>query len=480
MRSKLPRVKRARHGVAPTVRRVSIMSTYAAPARIASALLDAPALPCATLPDTVAAPCSLCAVHDGVTGADWLGLSVVSGGTLWLMQAVRVDGSDVRGAVAGLVDGVTSPDGLIWPAPVKACEGGRALSGKVNARLRGLASDAIRADIGPWLDAAGRVLDLLHGGADTSALDAAKAATAAAQNDAAAAIARADQTKALLDTSRLEVEALRAEVAALRAAAPAPEVKADAYAEVLDLIDLGLMPYLYGPAGTGKSYVCEQIAANKGWDYHQTGAILDLAEGLRGYRDIKGDIQSTEFLRALDAAEDGKGVLFVFDEMDASAPELLITLNNYLAGGTIECCGRVYQRRSNLHICACGNTCGQGATAEYVARCKLDDASLDRFELVEVGYSRAVELASAGGDAELVDFCEGLRAAAESCGVSWLVSNRRIRGLAVRGCSAAAVRGSLLRGRSLDAARSVYDALPNDLKACQWGVTLAYVLDGGR
>lgn len=406
-------------------------------------------------------------MHDDVTGADWLGLSLVSGGTPWLVSAVRVDGTDTRGAVEGLMDGVSSPDGLVWPAPVKAGEGGRALSGKVNARLRGLASESLRADSAPWLAAAGCVLGLLHGGADTSALlDAARAATAAAERRAADALAAAD--------------ALRAEVAALRAAAPAPEVRAEAYDEVSALINDGLMPYLYGPAGTGKSYVCEQIARDKGWDYHQTGAILDLAEGLRGYRDIKGDIQSTEFLRALDAAENGREVLFVFDEMDASAPELLITLNNYLAGGCIECCGKVYNRRSNLHICACGNTCGQGATAEYVARCKLDDASLDRFELVEVQYCREVELASAGGDAELVDFCEGLRAAAESCGVSWLVSNRRIRALAVRGCSAAAVRGSLLRGRSLDAARSVYDALPDDLKACQWGTTLDYVLNGGR
>lgn len=455
------------------------MSAFAAPARVTSSMLAAPCISCATLADSVAVPCALCAVHDGVTDADWLGLSVVSGGTPWLVSAVRVDG-DMRGAVNGLLDGVSSPDGIIWPAPVKACEGGRALSGKVNARLRGLASDALRSDSTPWLAAAERVLGLLHGGADTSALDAARAETAAAERRAADAISRADQTKALLDTSRIEVESLRAEVAALRAAAPAPEVKAESYDEVLDLINNGLMPYLYGPAGTGKSYICEQVARNNGWEYHQTGAILDLAEGLRGYRDIKGDIQSTEFLRALDAAENGRDVLFVFDEIDGSAPELLITLNNYLAGGCIECCGRVYNRRSNLRICACGNTCGQGATAEYVARCKLDDASLDRFELVEVGYCREVELASAGGDAELVDFCEGLRSAAESCGVSWLVSNRRIRALAVRGCSAAAVRGSLLRGRSLDAARSVYDALPDDLKACQWGATLAYVIDGGR
>lgn len=480
MRDSVHLVKRARHGVAPTSRLGYIMSAFAAPARVTSDLLNAPSLSCATLADSVSVPCSLCAARDGVTGDDWLGLSVVSGGTPWLVSAVRVDGSDTRGAVEGLMDGVSSPDGIIWPAPVKAGEGGRALSGKVNARLRGLASESLRADSAPWLAAAGRVLGLLHGGMDASALDAARAATAAAQNDAAAAIARADQTAALLDASRAEVEFLRGEIKRLNALAPAPEVKAEAYDEVLDLINNGLMPYLYGPAGTGKSYVCEQIAADMGWEYHQTGAILDLAEGLRGYRDIKGDIQSTEFLRALDAAENGRDVLFVFDEIDGSAPELLITLNNYLAGGCIECCGKVYNRRSNLRICACGNTSGQGATAEYVARCKLDDASLDRFELVEVQYSRAVELASAGGDAELVDFCEGLRAAAESCGVSWLVSNRRIRALAVRGCSAASVRGSLLRGRSLDAARSVYDALPDDLKACQWGAALDYVINGGR
>lgn len=455
---------------------------------ISSALLAAPAVPVCTLPDKpTACPLSVAAVRAEDGQGAYVGLIVVSGGTAWL---VAVEGmtcaADASIAVDGLVDGGDLGDGLVgWPDVVSTKTEGRTLGRAVNARIFDLVT---REDIVPaelLRGACRRAYEVAtagghDGGDDTSALDAARAATAAAERRAADAITRADQTKALLDTSRLEVESLRAEVAALRAAAPAPEVKAEAYDEVLDLINNGLMPYLYGPAGTGKSYVCEQIAREMGWEYHQTGAILDLAEGLRGYRDIKGDIQSTEFLRALDAADDGHDVLFVFDEIDGSAPELLITLNNYLAGGCIECCGRVYNRRPNLRICACGNTSGQGATAEYVARCKLDDASLDRFELVEVGYSREVELASAGGDAELVDFCEGLRAAAESCGVSWLVSNRRIRALAVRGCSAAAVRGSLLRGRSLDAARSVYDALPNNLKACQWGATLEYVINGGR
>ena len=441
------------------------MSTFAAPARVSSALLSAPCVPCATLPDTVAAPCSLCAIHDDMTCADWLGLSVVSGGTPWLVSAVRVDGSDVRGAVSGLLDGVTSPDGLVWPAPVKACEGGRALSGKVNARLRGLASDALRADSTPWLAAAGRVLDLLHGGADTSALDAAKAATAAAERRAADALARAD--------------ALAAEVAALRAAAPAAEVVHPATADVLAIFDAhdGRHPWLFGPAGTGKSRICEDVAAARGWEYHYSGAIRELGEGLRGFRDISGNRCATEWVRALDSAVAGRDVLMVFDEVDASTPELMMTLNGFLAGGAMECCGQLYTATDKLHIIACGNTCGGGADGVYSARESLDAATLDRFTRVRVTYSRKVEELLAGDDMELADFCDGLRAAARTVGTDLLVTYRSLRALRARGASPAVMLQELGYSTDCDTWASIAAAACDALAPSPWRDALRVSVD---
>lgn len=455
------------------------MSTFAAPARITSALLNAPCISCATLADGVSVPCSLCAVHDGVTSADWLGLSVVSGGTPWLAAAVRVDGSDVRGAVFGLLDGVSSPDGLVWPAPVKAGEGGRALSGKVNARLRGLASDALRADSTPWLAAAGRVLDLLHGGADTSALDAAKAATAAAQSDAAAAIAKADQTAALLDASRTEVEALRAEVAALKAAAPAPRLMHEALPKVERILTRSrkMAAYLVGPAGTGKSRLCEDLAARQGWDYYYSGRISDEITGLHGYLDARGERVETPFTRALARAAQGVHVLVCFDELDASVSQVALDLNGYLSGQPFDAAGLMYEASPFVHVVACGNTLGRGADLTYTGRDTLDASTLDRFEYVLVGYSRAVEELCANGDVALCDFCDAMRDAARRNGLDFLVTYRRISALADLGTEA--LWGSFARGISADDARGLIASTRGELAGNSWLEAFEGLVDSG-
>lgn len=431
---------------------------------ISSALLAAPAVPVCTLPDKpTACPLAVSAVRAEDGQGAYVGLLVVSGGTSWL---VAVEGmtcaADAYIAVGGFCDGGNLGDGLVgWPDVVSAKTEGRTLGRAVNARLFDLMTNESVVPAELLRGACRRAYDLAmannNGGADaSSALDAARAATAAAERRAADAIAAAD--------------ALRAEVAALRAAAPAPEVVHPAMADVLAIFDAhdGRHPWLFGPAGTGKSRICEDVAAARGWEYHYSGAIRELGEGLRGFRDISGNRCATEWVRALDSAAAGRDVLMVFDEVDASTPELMMTLNGFLAGGAMECCGKLYTANDKLHIIACGNTCGGGADSSYSARESLDAATLDRFTRVRVTYSRKVEELLAGDDMELADFCDGLRAAARTVGADLLVTYRSLRALKARGASPAVMLQELGYSTDCDTWASIAAAGCDALAPSPW------------
>ena len=60
----------------------------------------------------------------------------------------------------------------------------------------------------------------------------------------------------------------------------------------------------------------------------------------------------------------------------------------------------------------------------------MDGASLDRFAVVRIDYSEAIENSVAMGDMELADFCRDFRRSALEAGLSIIVSYRAIGRLA--------------------------------------------------
>ena len=84
----------------------------------------------------------------------------------------------------------------------------------------------------------------------------------------------------------------------------------------------------------------------------------------------------------------------------------------------------------DFRVVAAGNTFGNGADYDYVGRNQLDAASLDRFAVVRVDYSPAIEEACANGDASLLDFCRQFRKACVDGGIHTIVSYRAIARMA--------------------------------------------------
>lgn len=183
--------------------------------------------------------------------------------------------------------------------------------------------------------------------------------------------------------------------------------------------------FLTGPAGSGKNVLCKQVAKALGLDFYFTNAVTQEYK-LTGFTDAMGNYQETQFYKAFT-----KGGLFMLDEMDASIPEVLVILNAAIANRYFDFPAPIgyVEAHPDFRVIAAGNTVGTGASYEYVGRNQLDAASLDRFAIVKVGYSEAIEN-SVAGDTELADFCREFRAAALKAGQQVVVSYRAIGRLA--------------------------------------------------
>lgn len=184
--------------------------------------------------------------------------------------------------------------------------------------------------------------------------------------------------------------------------------------------------FLTGPAGSGKNELCKQVAKALDLDFYFTNAVTQEYK-LTGFTDANGRYQETQFYKAFT-----QGGLFMLDEMDASIPEVLVILNAAIANGYFDFPAPIgyVEANPNFRVIAAGNTLGHGADIEYVGRNQLDGASLDRFAVVRIDYSRNIEDAMAQGNTELADFCRAYRKAANEAGLAVIVSYRAIKRLA--------------------------------------------------
>lgn len=222
--------------------------------------------------------------------------------------------------------------------------------------------------------------------------------------------------------------------------------------KVVSMVMDGESVYLCGPAGTGKSYLAQQVADALNLEYWYTASVVDDIQ-LKGFIDANGRYHETQFYKAFT-----QGGVFLLDELDASVPETLVLLNNALANGYFDFpVGRTTAHK-DFHAIAAGNTFGTGADSTYTGRYCLDAASMDRFALISVNYDREIEMVMANGDKALVDFANDFRAAVEKCGTQCLCTYRAIKRLAKFAAymdKADALRIGLTKGLSGDDIRTI-------------------------
>ena len=207
---------------------------------------------------------------------------------------------------------------------------------------------------------------------------------------------------------------------------PMKGIQHDKFETVLKFVANDEPVFLTGPAGSGKNVICKQVAEALGLKFYFTNAVTQEYK-LTGFTDAMGTYQPTQFYKAFT-----EGGVFMLDEMDASIPEVLVILNAAIANRYFDFPAPIgyVEAHPDFRVIAAGNTTGHGADIEYVGRNQLDGASLDRFAVIQIDYSEAIENSVALGDMELADFCRDFRKSAQKAGLNIIVSYRAIGRLA--------------------------------------------------
>jgi cobaltochelatase CobS len=176
--------------------------------------------------------------------------------------------------------------------------------------------------------------------------------------------------------------------------------------------------WLAGPAGSGKTTAAEKVAEAMGVPFWFNGALC-MPHELLGFVDAAGNYHSTPFRRAFE-----EGGVYLFDEIDVSENAVLLAVNAALANGV--CAfpdGKIVARHPDLVVMAGANTWGQGATADYVGRAKIDAAFIDRFVCLSWGYDEELERAISG-NADWALHVQRIRDKAKAAGLKVVISPR--------------------------------------------------------
>ena len=190
--------------------------------------------------------------------------------------------------------------------------------------------------------------------------------------------------------------------------------------EIVQAISMDEFPYLYGPAGSGKSEIARQAAAALGLDFYMQSCITETFT-LSGFKSAAGEYQETPFYKAFKF-----GGLYLLDEMDACLPEVLTNLNQALANGYYNFAGETVKANENFRIIGTGNTALQGADLQYITRYQMDKATIDRFDPIFIDYDSEIEKVCANGDKSVLDFIYDLRQSAAAAGVDMILGYRAI------------------------------------------------------
>lgn len=134
-----------------------------------------------------------------------------------------------------------------------------------------------------------------------------------------------------------------------------------------------------GPKGTGKSYHAKELAGSLKLDFGMVSMTAGTSpSAFYGRPKVGGDggVVESHFVECY-----RNGGVFLFDEMDAADPNILLIVNAALANGEFHNSqtGETIKRHPDFIPVAAMNTMALGGDREYVGRDRLDAATLDRF-----------------------------------------------------------------------------------------------------
>lgn len=235
----------------------------------------------------------------------------------------------------------------------------------------------------------------------------------------------------------------------------------DKFASICEKIASGENIYLWGPAGTGKNVIAEQVAETLELENYYYNTLYTKYD-VTGFMDANGNFVKTVMY---DFLKSEKPALLFFDEMDNSQAEAMIPVNDLLASGKMTFAnGETLYLNKDKHIIAAGNTDGRGATEEYNGRYKMDESTRSRFWFMKIDYCRKIEEAIVGNSREILVFVEKLRTACEQTGIKIILGYREIVRLKKyeNEDKEDVINGAILKGLDKNAVRELQNVLPYD------------------
>lgn len=152
--------------------------------------------------------------------------------------------------------------------------------------------------------------------------------------------------------------------------------------------------WLVGPAGSGKSSIAANAAAELNLPYASLSVCGQTTKtDLLGYMDAHGVYRTTCFRQAYE-----QGGVFCLDEVDNGNANVLAVINSALSNSVCTFPDKTIERHPNFLVVACANTFGLGAHSGYVGRTQIDAATLDRFFFIEIPYDDGLEMHIAGNE----------------------------------------------------------------------------------
>lgn len=221
-----------------------------------------------------------------------------------------------------------------------------------------------------------------------------------------------------------------------------PDLRHDKLSFVVSALQAGRHVYLAGTPGTGKSELARQAAEALGLSFGMIACDSSMTRStLMGLIDAGGVYHRTALRDAIE-----HGGVFLIDEMDNGNPSLLAALNSAMANGLVAFPDASVPVHADFRVIATANTWGNGPTAEFVGRLKVDPATLDRFVRlsidIDLRLERELTVRAAGGNVAIAEAAlEAVRYARKECetqGVKVLLSPRasmQVAALAAQGWS---------------------------------------------
>lgn len=206
------------------------------------------------------------------------------------------------------------------------------------------------------------------------------------------------------------------------------------FQRMVELASARIPILLVGPAGCGKTYLCEKLAEALDMDFSDQSCSEGMSESVfNGLLLPIGKGGEFKHVPSPYMERYEKGGVMLLDEIDAGDANLFTYINKSIANTSYTVAQRwtnpVVKKSKDFVLAAAANTFGTGSDAMYVGRNQLDAATLDRFKIgmITMDYSKEVE--SELGTPELCEWAWKVRAAIRAHGVRRIMSTRVIKDL---------------------------------------------------